>query len=162
AQGCAFNPRNPASPGTAGSAANPYNSQDLEGERLPRAPKWVYSTGATYEYDIGSSLRGSISADGSYQSSYSPDIEANPNLIQDGHWILNANLTIGAANKGWELSLIGRNLTNDHSITSAGGSPLTGSGTGTTTAVLGDSFGSLIEPRSILLQLKITSALFRR
>ena len=64
------------------------------------------------------------------------------------------------SNDGWQLSLIGRNLTQTYASTLAFSSVLTGSGTGTGSPTLADLNQALVPARSLLLQLTIKSSLF--
>lgn len=150
AQGCAFDP------GPSGA----FNSQDLSGEPLVRAPRWSLSSTASYEVPVGPSLFGAASFNAVYTSSYQTQLEADPRALQSGFWTLNANVSIRDSNDGWQLSLIGRNLTQTYASTLAFSSVLTGSGTGTGSPTLADLNQALVPARSLLLQLTIKSSLF--
>jgi iron complex outermembrane receptor protein len=53
---------------------------------------------------------------------------------------------------GWDLALIGKNLTNQFVISGALDSPSTGSGTGTAAGVLADQRGYANTPRTVQVQ----------
>lgn len=159
AQGCNLSPRNPASPATAGTAANPYNGQDQSGQRLARAPEWAFSTGFTYDHEFSDALGGMLSFDALYTSKYAYITEANPRAVQPGYWLLNGSIGLHGRDRGWELSLIGRNLTNKLYTATGGTLAFTGTGTGTSTASPSDLLGVAGSPRSVLLQLTLRSSL---
>ena len=68
--------------------------------------------------------------------------------------LLNAALTLRSASTGWQLSLIGRNLTDVYIRPNTFSSPLTGARTGTGNSVPSDVFGVVGPPREIALQLR--------
>jgi iron complex outermembrane receptor protein len=118
-------------------------TQDLAGKHLARAPDWVASVGATYDTRISRSLMLGLSADTRYSSSYFTDYVLSPIPKQDGFFLLNAAARLYTQDETWELSLIGRNLTNKLYITDVqdmpGGNP--------------GSFGAQVErPREFLVQ----------
>ncbi len=164
AQGCNLIPRNPAlAPSTFGTAANPYTSQDQGGQPLTRAPKWSITSGASYEHDFNDDLGGSISVDAVYTSSYQSQVEANPIAVQAGYWELAGNVSLyGGQDRSWQLSLIGRNLTNRLVTVATSGASFTGFGTGTGVGQTADLFGVVNTPRSILLQLTVKSSILNR
>ncbi len=161
AAGCNLVPRNPAlAPSTFGTAANPYTSQNQTGQQIARAPKWTTNIGATYEHELGGDMGFSLSSDAKYTSSYVTQIEAAPGTRQRGYWELAANVSLyGGYQRGWNLALIGRNLTNEIVRISGGSPALVGGGTGTATVRPIDIFGSVNQPRAIVLQLTLKSSL---
>ena len=66
--------------------------------------------------------------------------------------MLDAGIRIGAANDRWQLAVLGKNLTNKFYFIGAGTAPLTGAGTGTNNATLGDIIGYGAMPRTVRLQ----------
>lgn len=161
AQGCNLNPRNPlAAPATFGTAANPYNGQDQTGQRLARAPRWAASAGFTYDRELTQNLGAMVSFDALYSSRYSYQTEANPAAVQQGYWLLNGSVGIhGGPDRAWELSLIGRNLTNKLYTATGGTLAFTGTGTGTASPTAADLLGVPGSPRSVLVQLTIRNSL---
>ncbi|MET1754969.1 TonB-dependent receptor [Novosphingobium sp. RD2P27] len=161
-EGCNLNPRNPlADPSTFGTAATPYNGQDQSGQRLARAPEWALSGGFTYDREFSDNLGGVLSFDALYSSAYPYQTEANPRAVQSAYWLLNGSIGIyGGLNRSWELSLIGRNLTNRLYTATGGTLAFTGTGTGTTSTTSADLLGVPGSPRSVLLQLTVRNSLF--
>ncbi|MCE7796407.1 TonB-dependent receptor [Sphingobium sufflavum] len=163
AQGCNLNPRNPADPASYGTSTNPYNGQNQTGQRLARAPLWALSTGFTYDHGFSDRLGGMVSFDALYTSSYAFQTEADPRAVQRGYWLLNGSIALnGGEGRGWELSLIGRNLTNRLYTATGGALAFTGTGTGTGTTTRADLLGIAGSPRSVLLQLTLRDTLLGR
>lgn len=154
AKGCAFRATavdgkvmvRPILPGETG------NAQDLSGRPLTRSSKWSGNIGATYEHEIGGGLSFSISGDGNYRSSYTPDPSQNPRALQKGYWLLNATAALRGPEDKWELALIGTNLTQKLRVTHSFANALTGGRTGSATAFEGDFLGSVTEPRTVTIQ----------
>jgi iron complex outermembrane receptor protein len=133
-------------------AGGVYNSQNLSGTELIRAPKWGISGGASYSMPIGGSLKAGMSVDADYSSSYLGDASSAPQSRQPSYTLLDSTLRFGDADDKWEVAFIGRNLTNEYYFVAAPGVPFTGSGTGTTVGVLGDRYAALSRGREYLGQ----------
>jgi iron complex outermembrane recepter protein len=160
--GCNLNPRNPdADPATFGTAANPYQDQDQTGQRLFRAPEFALTFGGVYDHSFSDNLGASLALDTNYSSDYVTQTEGNPRNKQDSYWQLNGVVSLnGGDDKPWELSLIGRNLTNELVIVAGSVVGATAGGTGTNTVFPGDILGGISTPRTVLLQLTLRNSLF--
>jgi iron complex outermembrane receptor protein len=122
----------------------------------------AFTLGSTYELSFSNGLSLSPSVEAQYSDSYYSQPTESPYSLQSSAWRFNAGLTFRSRNDAWEVALIGRNLTNVLRVITAFDLPLTGSGTGTTgPALRADLAGSVSDPRAILLQFKITDAVFR-
>jgi iron complex outermembrane receptor protein len=144
AQGCnlAFNP-----------VANAFTSQDYKGRRGPRAPAWTASLGADYEAPIsGSGLRIGLTGDARYTSAFSLGETLSPLQRQKGYVDLNATVRLFDPDKGWEVALIGRNLTDELVGGNDIDNPGTGAGTGTMVGLVGDTYRSIGTPWELSLQ----------
>lgn len=91
-----------------------FNAQSLSGKTLIRAPKLTYTIGADYSPQLVSGLKTTFSASGAYTSGYQTATDNAPGGVQDAYWLLNAAVKVGSENGGYELALIGRNLTNSY------------------------------------------------
>ena len=76
--------------------------------------------------------------------------------------MLNGNLTLyGGKDRGWQVALIGRNLTNKIVAISGGAVAFVGTGTGTAVTTPADLYGSVSLPRQIILQLTLKNSLLK-
>lgn len=93
-----------------------YNGQDISGKRMIRAPEWAANFGFDYELPVGNGMKVQIANNNQYSSSY-PSFLANGrpdnDNIQDSFFKINATLALKGENDGWEVALIGQNLTNE-------------------------------------------------
>jgi outer membrane receptor protein involved in Fe transport len=87
-------------------------TQDLSGRQTEFAPDLTAKFDVTYSHPIGSmELRANGTA--FYSSEYSVITSLDPRLFQDDYVRLDARLALASADDRWELSVIGRNLTNE-------------------------------------------------
>jgi iron complex outermembrane receptor protein len=98
--------------------------QDFSGERGPNAPEWSGTVYAQYEKPIYRDLLFRFNVDASYKDDYFLDGDLDPNVLQDSYVKLNARIGIGEVSGRWEVSLYGRNLTDESTQTFATDSPL--------------------------------------
>ncbi len=91
------------------------NFQNLTGSPIVQAPEWTATFGASIDRAVpNTDLRFRLSADAAYSSEYFTQLSSGPpNLWEDGYFIFNAGGAIYDDNRGWEVSVIGRNLTNE-------------------------------------------------
>jgi iron complex outermembrane receptor protein len=136
------------------TAASPYGGllvQDLSGKPTANAPRWTGALGIGYEMDVSPDISVMLSGDARYSSSYNASPFANPLAGQPKYVNLDASVTV-SSKAGWDLALIGKNLTNQFVISGALDSPSTGSGTGTAAGVLADQRGYANTPRTVQVQ----------
>jgi iron complex outermembrane recepter protein len=129
-----------------------YNSQNLSGTSLIRAPRWTLSAGSGYEVPIGANLKMGLSVDANYTSSYLTDATSAPQSLQPAYTLLDSTLHVGDVNNVWDVAFIGRDLTNRYYFVASPNVPFTGSGQGTAVGVLGDRFAALSRGREYLFQ----------
>ena len=142
AAGCSLNPN----PDTG-----EFQSQDLSGETMVRAPEWAGAIGATYDIQVTAGLGLSVSALANYTSEYNGHGDLDPRAVQDSYWIYNANITLYDDGGRWEVALIGKNLTDELVAISTRSRSFGGSGTGTNNAMLADLSGIVGAPREVVL-----------
>ncbi|WCT74530.1 TonB-dependent receptor [Sphingomonas naphthae] len=135
------------------TTASPFGGlfvQDLSGAPTANAPHWTGSLGGTYEAEAGGGLKIAVSTDARYSGSYNASPFHNPLATQGRYVNLDASLSLRADR--WDVTLIGKNLTNRFVISGALDTPSTGSGTGTAAGILGDQRGYANNPRTVQLQ----------
>lgn len=124
-------------PGTTASG------QDLSGTPVSRAPELVLTGGFRFERPITADWGLGLTGDIKYSSSYLTQDDGDPRAKQDAFIKLNASVRLFQNDGPWEVSLIGRNLTNEWvvlvSTAKPGGRP-------------GDIVGLTERPREVILQ----------
>ncbi|MFO1376121.1 MAG: TonB-dependent receptor [Steroidobacteraceae bacterium] len=103
----------------ANPAAPTVRAQDLTGRPLTRAPDWSFNVGGNYDVPITGDLTLGLAADANYSDSYYAQENQNPESLQDSFWRLNASVRLASEAAGWEVALIGRNLTNTYYMTTS-------------------------------------------
>lgn len=127
--------------------------QDLAGTQLSRAPTWSGNAGFLYETALSDSLKGSISSDLNFSSSYLTDATSNPGGRSPKRALLDATITVAQADDRWELSFIGRNLTKKYYWTVSNPVPFTGGPTGLPTGgVPNDTDGDVSRGREFMIR----------
>jgi iron complex outermembrane receptor protein len=117
--------------------------QDLSDETLQYAPEWSGSINAEYIWLLASGVDLIGTVEVVHSGEFMTDSDNDPSLYQDAYQKYNASLKLTDGEK-WELSLIGRNLSNEATITR-----------GTDVPTTSESFFVLVEPpRSLALQAK--------
>lgn len=126
--------------------------QDLSGAPTAAAPEWTATAGVSYETDVGNGLKVGGNIDTRTTSSYLGSSFGDPYTRQKAYAVLDAGFHIGSADDRWQFAVLGKNLTNKFYFIGGGTAPLTGAGTGTNNATLGDIIGYGSMPRTVRLQ----------
>jgi iron complex outermembrane recepter protein len=99
----------------------PQNN-NLAGSRLVRAPEWKGEAFIEADYPVGGwEVSGRISADYTSRSYFQPDL--HPLNSQKAFTKWNARVALRPADAPWEVALIGRNLTNEATLSQAFNNP---------------------------------------
>jgi len=93
-------------------ATGRYTSQDLKGRALVRAPDWTATMGVDYEMPVGKGLKLAMGTSANYSSSFYTNLVTLPEYKQGDFVKLGANIALRSEERGWEMALIGNNLTN--------------------------------------------------
>ncbi|QXQ07479.1 TonB-dependent receptor [Sphingosinicellaceae bacterium] len=119
--------------------------QDLSGTPIGVSPDWAGNLGLTYDRALFGEVHGMFSIDGYYRGKY--DFTAantyRPTAIQDGQVRVDASVRLYQPNKGFELALLARNLTNRLTILS---------GSDTPAGAPGQLSGTLARGREVLVE----------
>ena len=118
-----------------------------DGMVLPRAPRWTAQLGAKYETDLGDDFRFRAQGTLRYASTADLQLRASNPLAPKSEEHTTLDLQVAIANKsgGWEVSVIGNNITNERYATFASDSFLDGSA----------YYGGRNRPASVAVQLKL-------
>jgi iron complex outermembrane receptor protein len=127
-------------------------TQDLSGTELIRAPKWNLSGGMNYDAAVSDAFKLGASLSGTFSSSYLTDATSAPQSRMPKYGLLDGTLRFSSADDGWELALIGRNLTDKRYWVASPNVPFTGGGTGTAAGVLGDRYAAMSRGREIMIR----------
>lgn len=146
--------------GTANGSARPFNAatdtvanrQNLLGKPTANAPEWTGTLGASYETDLGSSLKLSLGADTRYSSSYLATAFGNPFTRQNEYLNVDATIKVGTQDDRWQFAVIGKNLTNRWYAVGGNDAPNSGGGTGSLAGVIADQAGFASLPRTVMAQ----------
>lgn len=79
--------------------------------KIRRAPEWTWSMGATYETDLSDNVSGWISGDIHYIGAHEITFLNNPNLRNDGQYLIDASVNVRFDQT--TVSLFGKNLAGE-------------------------------------------------
>jgi|TARA_R110002033_G_scaffold554_2_gene5053 iron complex outermembrane receptor protein len=136
--------------------AGGFEAQQLAGQVIPRSPKWNIQGGFNYDTPVGDMLKLGLTGGFTHSSSYLTDASNDPASRQKAYTLFDTAVRFGADDDKWQLSVVGRNLTNKFIFVASPNVPFTplgNAGTGTANGTLGDRFAYLGRGREILLQI---------
>ena len=84
---------------------------------LPDAPKWTINMGLEYRHPLSDKGNLTWRLDGSYKSETYKDPQNEPDILQDGLFLLNARIAFDTLDERWQLALFCTNLTDEKYIT---------------------------------------------
>ncbi|WP_029915938.1 TonB-dependent receptor [Caulobacter sp. UNC358MFTsu5.1] len=88
-------------------------SQNFDGRPFLYSPKFQGGLTAMFDHEVGDGLRLKAALNGRWQGKSSADLEGNPLFAIDGYGLVNGSVGL-ASDKGWELQVWGRNLTDEY------------------------------------------------
>ncbi|MBO9559684.1 MAG: TonB-dependent receptor [Caulobacter sp.] len=88
-------------------------SQNFDGRPFLYSPKFQGGLTALFDHEVADGLRLKAALNGRWQSRSSGDLEGNPLFAIDSYGLVNGSVGL-ASDKGWELQVWGRNLTNEY------------------------------------------------
>jgi iron complex outermembrane receptor protein len=120
-------------------------SADLTGEVLPFSPELTAVFRAEYERPINSSLSFFAMVSVSYLDEFALVLDLDRDLYQESFSKIDARIALGAPHGGWQIAVLGRNLT-DETTRNFGNDALGGP------FMLGTTFSHVEAPRTIAIQ----------
>ncbi len=103
---------------------------DLDGRASARAPKWSGNVAFNYFAPVSDSLEFGVSGNAQFSGSYFTNEDTLNDLRQSSYVSLDGTISIGDADGGWKVSLIGVNLTDKIWVNTSGGRPFLEPGVG--------------------------------
>ena len=113
--------------GAVGYADSTYDdyvvdeNTDYSGNTLTRAPEWTFNAGVQADWEFGNGMSAIARLEYSYQDEFFTRASNDPFFSADSQNLVNARLGLASANRTWEATLWGRNLTDDDNINSIDG-----------------------------------------
>jgi iron complex outermembrane receptor protein len=89
---------------------------DLSGRRLERAPEVELNLGGAWEGQVSQNLFLTANVDMYYSGDFYVRQDFDPDGRQDAFTKWNARFGLGPQDGGWEVALVGRNLTDERTI----------------------------------------------
>lgn len=123
---------------------------DLTGKTNQYVASYSGSLSLQYEKDVWSNHLFKGSVDVNFTDKYNPSQNLDSELEQGGYEVYNMRLALSDLEKGWEIALLGRNITDQEIVTYANDVPLSTGLFGTKT-----SYGFVQRTRSWALQGKL-------
>jgi iron complex outermembrane receptor protein len=128
--------------------------QNLSGYSLLRAARITGQVGVDYSRAVSDAYSAALGLNINFSSKYNWTAVANPGAVQGAYATLDATLRFGKLRGPWEVSLIGRNLTNQ--LYAVGGND----GGVVTPGVRADVSESVNRPREIYLRITVRPELW--
>lgn len=125
---------------------------DLSGTELVRSPDWTGNLGFNYESPEFSGMQIELLGNFFFTDSFFTDVVSSPGGRQPAYQLFDAGITLKEATDTWELSLLGRNLTNERYFTRSAGNPFSGSAPGGSGTLLADTVAVTSRGREIWLR----------
>lgn len=120
---------------------------NLSGTQLIRSPKWAGNAGFTYETPLTGSTKIELAAGISYSDSYIAHASSKPRTRQPSYTLVDASVRLAQSDDRWDISLIGKNLTNKFYYVRATDNP-----GGTNANNLSDSVAAVSRGREVMLR----------
>ena len=108
---------------------------------------------ADFDYPMGDNLQIALNVNADFSSRYQTSANVlDSSTFQKGYTKIGARLSLGTIDDGWQIALVGRNLTNKRIILTSGALPLATTLTGNTGVA---KTGIFDRPRNIALQASV-------
>ncbi|MBS0284922.1 MAG: TonB-dependent receptor, partial [Proteobacteria bacterium] len=112
------------------NASCPLGYSDLSGYRLTRAPKWKWTAYAQVDTPLSDALQFSARGQVNYTGLTNYQDTQNPATMMPAYTTVDARVAVTNKAQGWDVAVVGRNLTNTISWSQAFGLPEIAGATG--------------------------------
>ncbi|WP_336987095.1 TonB-dependent receptor [Altererythrobacter aquiaggeris] len=120
------------------------------GKRNTLTPEWSGNLNGDFSHEIGGNIKFGANLNADFSSSYIAAANLDPRTRQSGYVKMGARVSLGHVDDNWTIALVGRNLTNERIMQTAGALPLAT----TFTRGTGIAYNAIYDrPRNIALQL---------
>ncbi len=99
------------------------SGEDIEGREAARAPDFAGNVGFNWDIPIGSALQFGLGGNAAFSTSYFTNEDSTADFRDNGFVTFDASVSIGDQDDLWELSLVGRNITDEVITSTSGGRP---------------------------------------
>ncbi len=120
--------------------------ESIEGRKAARAPTWAGNIGFDYRRPVGNGLELGLNTNFAFSSKYFTNEDSFEDTIQGGFVTIDLAASIGSAEGTWEFAVVGRNITDQRSITTSGPRPF---------ATVPDEVWNLSRGRQIFLEASV-------
>lgn len=96
---------------------------DLDGRSTSGAADYAFNVGFDYTASLGDDMEWGFGLNTSFTDDYETQNEDPIGYVQDSFWLVNARAYVAAADGGWKLSVMGRNLGDELYVVTSGGRP---------------------------------------
>ncbi|MEL7045042.1 MAG: TonB-dependent receptor, partial [Pseudomonadota bacterium] len=86
---------------------------DLDGRAVAGAADFAFNTGFDFTREFASGMQWGLNFNTSYSDGYETQNGLPVGFFQDSFWLLNARASIGSSDGRWNVSFMGRNLTDE-------------------------------------------------
>jgi len=122
------------------------------GQRNALTPKWSGNLNGDFSHEIGGNMKFGINLNADFSSSYIAAANLDPRTRQSGYVKMGTRVSLGHIDNNWTIALVGRNLTNERIMQTAGALPLATTFTGGA----GIAYNAIYDrPRNIALQFDV-------
>lgn len=99
----------------------------FDGFRNNQTPEITAVFGGDFRQPVAGNLEFRLAADVTYTDDFLTSLTLDPGSVQKSYSKVNARISLGRQDRRWEAAIIGRNLTDEKTISFAGEAPLSGS-----------------------------------
>ncbi|MFT7219158.1 MAG: iron complex outermembrane receptor protein [Candidatus Azotimanducaceae bacterium] len=131
---------------------------DLDGRSTSGAADYAFNVGFDYSASFGNDLEWGLGLNTSFTDEYETQNEDPGGFIQESFWLVNGRAYIAAADGGWTVSVMGRNLADELYVVTSGGRPFADTSNNTLLPGgigLSDTILNYARGRQVFLQLEV-------